>query len=404
MAKVLLGVSGGIAAYKACALTSRLVQRGDQVDVILTEEACRFVTPLSFSALTRRIVWTSLWQNPEEIPHIALVRTAQVMIIVPATANTLARLALGMADDLLTNAALAARIPLIVAPAMNSAMYEHPATQEHLATLRKRGVTIIEPEVGFLAERESGVGRLASEEKLLAAIDHALAPTRSLAGKRILITAGPTREAIDPVRFISNPATGASGIALAAEAHRRGAEVRLILGPTHVPLPIGIEVCRVTSAAQMLEAATGGGWKTPDLIIATAAVADERPAKQAEQKLKKRDGGLQAIEFTPTEDIVARLRERFPQAYIVGFAAETEAHIANAQDKLTKKRLDAIVVNDVAQGRGFGVGDNVWTILTPTARHDVPQGSKNELAAAFFELLPTIAAQFHQATESKPTS
>ncbi|MBV8584048.1 MAG: bifunctional phosphopantothenoylcysteine decarboxylase/phosphopantothenate--cysteine ligase CoaBC, partial [Candidatus Eremiobacteraeota bacterium] len=231
-ARILLGVTGGIAAYKAAALTSTLVQRGATVDVIMTEEAERFVGPLTFSSLTARPVYSSLWDAPERIPHIRLVREAHVVAVVPATANTIAKMANGIADDLLTTALLAARVPIVLAPAMNDAMYDHPATRANLATLRERGCEIVDPERGFLAERETGMGRLAAEERIIDALERALARRRSLEGKRVAITAGPTREAFDPVRFVSNGSTGATGIELAREAALRGADVTLLLGPT----------------------------------------------------------------------------------------------------------------------------------------------------------------------------
>src|SRR5580658_4374634 len=222
--RILLGVCGGVAAYKAAALTSTLVQRGALVDVVMTSEAERFVGALTFASLTGRPVYTSLWDAPERIPHIRLVREAAVMLIAPATANTIAKLAQGIADDLVTAAALAARIPLIVAPAMNTAMYEHEATQANLRTLRERGYELVDPERGFLAERESGVGRLASEDVLLETLERVVARTQQLKGTRVLVTAGPTREAFDPIRFVSNASTGATGIAVAREAALRGAE------------------------------------------------------------------------------------------------------------------------------------------------------------------------------------
>src|SRR5579875_1238380 len=284
--RLLLGVAGGIAAYKAVALTSRLVQEGALVDVIMTEAAQRFVTPLSFAALTGRRVYTSLWEAPASIPHLALVR---------------AKLANGVADGLLTSAALAARIPLLVAPAMNSAMYEHAATIENLRTLRARGVTIVEPAEGFLAEREYGIGRLADEDVLLAAIRRALARRTELRGQRVVITAGPTREPIDPVRFISNGSTGTMGIELAREALARGATVDLILGPTLVDPPAEARVTRVTSAQKMYEAtlAVAAG---ADYTIAAAAVADWRPARTYEHKVKK-DDGPERLELVRTPDI-----------------------------------------------------------------------------------------------------
>ncbi|MGH7684132.1 MAG: bifunctional phosphopantothenoylcysteine decarboxylase/phosphopantothenate--cysteine ligase CoaBC, partial [Vulcanimicrobiaceae bacterium] len=294
--KILLGVCGGIAAYKAAALTSTLVQNGADVHVILTDEAQRFLTPLTFAALTRNRVHTSLWEEQEKIPHIALVREADVLAIVPATANTLAKLAQGIADDLLTNAALAATIPIVVAPAMNSAMYEHPATVENLRTLRARGVLIVEPESGFLAEREQGVGRLAEEAKIVALIEAAAARRSELHGERIVITAGPTREPIDPVRFISNASTGTTGIELAREALARGAIVDLVLGPTSVDPPDAARTHRVTTAQEMFDAATPLA-KEATIFVATAAVADWRPARASAQKIKKEERADESLEL-----------------------------------------------------------------------------------------------------------
>ena len=249
--RVLLGVTGGIAAYKAAALASRLVQAGVILDVVMTRDAERFVGAATFEALARRPVHTSLWQRVDTIPHIALARENEVVAIVPATAHTIAKLALGLADDLLANVVLASRAPLVIAPAMNTAMLEHAATRAHLDTLRARGATIVEPGIGFLAEREHGAGRLADEDALLAAIEAALRYTGDLAGERVLITAGPTREPLDPVRFLSNAASGAQGIELAREALARGAEVDLVLGPTTLVPPSEAHTTRVTTAREM---------------------------------------------------------------------------------------------------------------------------------------------------------
>jgi len=392
MARVLLGVCGGIAAYKAAALTSALVQRGDRVDVIMSESATHFVGSLTFAALSGNPVLTSLWDAPESIPHIALVRAADVFAIVPATANALAKLARGFADDLLSNAALAARIPLVVAPAMNAAMYEHPATRENLRLLVERGVTIVEPDTGFLAERETGVGRLAERDAILAAIDAALSRTRELTGQRVLITAGPTREAIDPVRFLSNASTGTMGIELAREALARGAAVTLVLGPTLVAAPAEAHVVRVTSAQEMCDAALAG-FSGADVAIATAAVADWRPAESYAQKVKKSDGpATLALERTP--DILATLGARKAGTFLVGFAAETENHERNAREKLQRKHLDAIAVNDVSGGAGFGTGDDEIVLLWGDAgRKALGTGSKRVLARALWDALDVLRAR-----------
>ncbi len=386
IARILLGVSGGIAAYKAASLASRLVQNGAQLDVILTADAQRFIGEATFAALAQRPVWTSLWERTEAIPHIRLARENDVFAIVPATANVIAKLAHGIADDLLTNAALAARIPLIVAPAMNSAMLEHPATAENLRTLVARGVTVVPPEVGFLAERESGAGRLAAEPAIVAAIEAVIARTRDLIGERVLITAGPTREALDPVRFLSNASTGTMGIELAREALARGAQVDLILGPTLLAPPEGADVVRVTTAADMA-AATLERAPRATIAIATAAVADWRPAHVSATKVKKNDAAA-SIVLERTTDILAELGARRNGTFLVGFAAETEAHEANAREKLERKRLDVIAVNDVAADGGFGTGDNALTVLWGTAgRRVLERASKRELAARLWDTL-----------------
>lgn len=383
---VLLGVSGGIAAYKAAGLVSTLVQRGATVDVIMTAAAERFIAPLTFSSLTARPVYTSLWDAPERIPHIRLVREAQVAIVAPATANVIEKLALGVADDLLTTAFLAARIPLIVAPAMNGAMYEHPETQKHLETLAARGVIIVEPDTGFLAERERGAGRLASEERLIAAIRRAVAGTAPLRGKRVLITAGPTREALDPVRHLSNASTGAMGIALAREAYARGAEVTLVLGPTTLAAPEGVTVARVSSAQEMYDATLARATGV-ELVIASAAVSDWRPAEQSPQKMKKTDAAL-SVPMVRNPDVLAELGKRKGSTYLVGFAAETQAHEQHAAEKLRKKHLDAIAVNDVSDSKGFGIGDNALVLLfADGTREDLGSGSKDELAQRLLDAL-----------------
>jgi phosphopantothenoylcysteine decarboxylase/phosphopantothenate--cysteine ligase len=387
--RVLLGVCGGIAAYKAAALASRLAQRGAELDVILTAEAQHFIGSATFAALARRRVWTSLWERTEEIPHIALVRSAEVFAIVPATANVIAKLAHGSADDLLTNAALAARIPIVIAPAMNTAMLEHPATVANLRVLAARGVTIVEPETGFLAERESGAGRLANEDAIVAAIEAALARRDDLRGERVLITAGPTREPIDPVRFLSNASTGTMGIELAREALARGATVDLILGPTDVPPPAGANLERVTTARDM-ERATLAHAAGATFAIATAAVADWRPAQTHAGKVKKTDGP-QTLALERNPDILAALGARKNGTFLVGFAAETESHETNARAKLVRKQLDAIAVNDVANGRGFGPGENALVVLWGAAGRSVlPAASKRVLAGGLWDALLAI--------------
>lgn len=388
--KVLLGVCGGIAAFKAAALTSTLVQNGADVHVILTDEAQRFMTPLTFAALTRNRVHTSLWDEQERIPHIRLVREADVLAIVPATANTIAKLAHGIADDLLTNAALAATIPIAIAPAMNAAMYEHPATLENVRTLRARGVLVIEPESGFLAEREHGVGRLAEESKIIAAIESLAVKREQLRGERIVITAGPTREPIDPVRFISNASTGTTGIELAREALARGATVELVLGPTNIDPPAAASTHRVTTAQEMYDAATPLA-KHATIVVASAAVADWRPASTSAQKLKKEERGDETLQLVRTPDILASIAAHKNGTYLIGFAAETQAHEKNAREKLRAKHLDAIAVNDVAEERGFGAGENELVLLHgDDGRISLGRSAKRELAIRFWDAIATI--------------
>jgi phosphopantothenoylcysteine decarboxylase/phosphopantothenate--cysteine ligase len=386
-------VTGGVAAYKAAALTSTLVQRGATVDVIMTAEAERFIGALTFSSLTARPVYTSLWDAPERIPHIRLVREAQIALVVPATANVIAKLAHGIADDLVTTALLAARIPVVIAPAMNDAMYRNDATQTNLRTLRERGYTFVEPESGFLAERERGMGRLAAEEAILQILETTLARTQSLAGKRVAITAGPTREAFDPVRFVSNPSTGATGIALAREAALRGADVTLVLGPTHLEAPAGVRVVHVESAQEMFEASmehVAGA----DLIVATAAVSDWRPELRADQKLKKTDEDL-TVRMVRNPDILRALGERKRGSFLLGFAAETHDHEANAREKLARKNLDAIAVNDVAGNRAWGARPNALTVLWENGRRELGEASKEVLAARLLDCVEELMHAAH---------
>jgi phosphopantothenoylcysteine decarboxylase/phosphopantothenate--cysteine ligase len=387
--RIFLAVSGGIAAYKAAALTSTLVQRGDVVDVVMTAEAERFITPLTFASLTARPVYTSLWDAPERIPHIRLVREADVALVAPATANLVAKLAAGIADDLLTTALLAARIPRILAPAMNEAMYEEAQTQANLARLRERGYEIVDPERGFLAEREIGVGRLASEERIIAALEIAVSRGQTLRGKRVAITAGPTREPFDPVRFVSNASSGATGIALAREAALRGASVTLLLGPTLLEPPAGVEVVRVTTAKELYDAALRHAIDA-DLTIAAAAVADWRPAEHSAEKQKKSRETL-TVRLKPNPDVLAALARRGHSGFLVGFAAETSKHEAHARAKLRAKHLNAIAVNDVRGERGFGPGENSLVLLWgENGRRDLGRADKATLAARLLDAVEEL--------------
>jgi phosphopantothenoylcysteine decarboxylase/phosphopantothenate--cysteine ligase len=387
--RVLLGVTGGIAAYKAASLASRLVQAGAVLDVVMTADALNFIGSATFAALARRPVYTSLWDRVHEIPHIALARDNDAVAIVPATANTIAKLALGLADDLLTNVVLATRAPLVIAPAMNTSMLEHEATRAHIATLRARGATIVEPEVGFLAEREHGAGRLAAEDALVAAIEGVLRRTTELANERVLITAGPTREPIDPVRFISNAASGTQGIELAREALARGAQVDLVLGPTPLAAPAGARTTRVTTAREM-DAAVRERAGDATIAIATAAVADWRPVTAHAHKVKKTDEP-QSVALERNPDILAGLGARKNGVFLIGFAAETQAFEANAREKLARKHLDAIAVNDVGGERGFGERPNALVLLFGEhGRTDLGSGSKRELAARLWDAIVAL--------------
>lgn len=388
-ARILLGVSGGIAAYKAAALTSTLVQRGATVDVVMTAEAERFIAALTFASLTARPVYSSLWDAPERIPHIRLVRDADVALVVPATANLIAKLAAGIADDILTTALLAARIPRLLAPAMNEAMYQDSVTQANLSQLRVRGYEIVDPEHGFLAEREMGAGRLAGEERILQALERVLTRRQSLKGKRVAITGGPTREPFDPIRFLSNASTGATAVALAREAVLRGADVTLLLGPTLLEPPAGVNVVRVNTAEQLyaaaLERAVGA-----DLVIATAAVADWRPAEHSESKLQKTGEDL-VVRLVPNPDVLAALGDRKGSSFLVGFAAETAEFEARGRAKLRRKHLDAIAVNDVGGERGFGTGENALVLLWgEDGRRELGRAEKDVLVARLLDAVEEL--------------
>lgn len=388
---IILGVTGGVAAYKAAFLASRLAQGGAVVDVVLTEAATRFVTPLTFQAVTQRTVYTDLFEpapapgsGEVQIPHIALAKSADLLLIAPATGNTLAKLAHGLADNLLTNIALATPAPFLLAPAMESDMWAHPATQANVATLVERGATRVGPAAGHLASGVAGVGRMSEPEEILEMARVVLGRGGDLAGRRLVVSAGGTREAIDPVRFVGNYSSGKMGYALALAARDRGAQVILVTAPTCLPDPIGVEMVRVESASDMRDAILAASEATDALVMA-AAVADYRPVEKAWQKIKKTDDQL-TLQLTRTPDILAevgRLRElgRGPRVS-VGFAAETEDLLANAREKLQKKRLDLIAANDVSStDSGFAVDTNRVTLLSADgAVEALPLMSKEEVA------------------------
>src|SRR5687767_8430203 len=366
--RVLLGVSGGIAAYKA-ALVGRLLRgAGADVSTVLTEAATRFVGPDTFSALTGEPAYTSLWERPGEVLHVRLAREADVAVVVPATANTIAKLAHGLADDLLSSTMLEVTCPDVVAPAMHSGMWEHAATRANIELLRSRGAVVVGPVTGPLAHGDEGIGRLAEPEDVVAAVRGTLA-RHDLAGRRVLITSGPTREPIDPVRYVGNRSTGKMGAALAAEAVARGAVVTVVLGLGAIEPP-GAEVVPVETAEEMRDAVLAR-FDDADAVVMAAAVADFRPKAVADEKLKK-DAGVPELHLEPTPDILAELGERRTGQVLVGFAAETENLEHAGRRKLGSKRLDLVVVNLVGRdGTGFGSDTNEAMILAADG-NDVP--------------------------------
>ncbi len=367
--RVLLGVTGGVAAYKAAELASLLTQRGVAVRTVMTEAAAKFIAPLTFAALTDLPVAGDMFQADQEatIGHIELARWADAVVVAPATANTLAKAAAGQADNLLTTILLATRAPILMAPAMNPQMYAHPATSENIAKLAGRGVLFLGPEPGRTACGEEGPGRMSQPTDLADAVQCLVTP-HDLEGVKVLITSGPTREHLDPVRYISNPSSGRMGIELARFARRRGAEVWLVLGPTHLPDPWGVHTVRVTSAQEMQEAVLRHAADA-EVSIMAAAVSDFRPTDCAPQKIKKGDRKSETCELVRTPDILAHLSRTTEGQILVGFAAETEDIVANAQAKLKAKKLDLLVANDVTDpASGFAVSTNRVRIITPDGR------------------------------------
>jgi phosphopantothenoylcysteine decarboxylase / phosphopantothenate---cysteine ligase len=385
---VLLGVSGGIAAYKAALVARSFKASGAEVTVVLTEAATRFIGADTFAALTGEPAYTSLWDRPGEVLHVRLAREADVAVVVPATANVLAKLAHGLADDLLTATLLEATCPLVVAPAMHSGMWEHPATQTNVAILLDRGVLSVGPATGPLAHGDEGIGRLAEPEDVVAAVRGALAP-RDLAGRKVLITSGPTHEPIDPVRFLGNRSTGKMGAALAAEALDRGAAVTVVLGPG-ASVPPGVEVVPIATAEEMRDSVLAR-FAEADAVVMAAAVADFRPKAIAEEKLKK-DAGVPELLLEPTPDILAELGERRTNQVLVGFAAETEDLEQAGRSKLESKHLDLVAVNLVGRsGTGFGADTNEAMLLAADGE-DVPlrRWTKRELAGAVMDRVAVL--------------
>ena len=384
--RILLGVTGSIACYKAVDLASKLTQAGALVDVIMTQAATQFVTPLTFRSVTGRPVFTDMWSLDDHVRHVGLGETADLFVIAPATAHTLAKLAQGLADNLLTVTVLAARCPILAAPAMDGGMYQHPATQANVAALRERGVLFAGPAEGRMASGLAGLGRMMEPPELLAHIRLALAQRGPLHGRHVVVTTGPTQEPLDPVRFISNRSTGKQGLAVAQAALDAGARVTLIVGPVHEPIPIGVKCMAVQTTQQMADAVLAA-VKDADALFMVAAVADFRPEAQSDQKIKKTDQawGL-AIGLEKTLDILSAVKEQrektgYPRVAL-GFAAETQNAFEYGRSKLLRKGLNYIAVNDVtAAGAGFGVDTNKIVLLSSAGIvEEMPLQSKTAVA------------------------
>jgi len=393
--RIALGVSGGIAAYKAAEIVRLLQDRDVHVQVVMTQAAQEFVRPLTFAALSGEKVITGMFEETNAAPnidsaveHIAVAQSIDALLVAPATADILAKFAQGIANDFLTTLYLATKAPVVVAPAMNVNMWNHPATQANVETLRQLGVLVVEPDSGYLACGMVGTGRLATNESIVSAVMEALGAVQDLAGETILITAGPTREKIDPVRYITNRSSGRMGYALAEAALRRGARVQLVSGPTNLMPPAAVQFTRVETTEQMRDAALNL-LSQVTIVIKTAAVADYRPKATAPQKLKRT--GPVALELEPTTDILAELSAHKTHQLMVGFAAETQDVLENARKKLAKKSLDAIVVNDVSQNDiGFDSDRNAVTIITHDEVVEVPETTKWEVAQRILDVVAKL--------------
>ena len=377
---IILGITGGIAAYKAADIASKLTQAGARVEVVMTEAATKLITPLTLRTITRRPVVTDMFELASEysVEHIALAEAADVVLIAPATANTISKLAAGIADNMLGCIVLATKAPVIIAPSMNDIMYQNSVTQENLAKLKSRGFTIIEPEYGRLASGKMGKGRLPETSKIIKVIEQVLGQKKDLDGKRIVVTAGGTREPIDPVRHIGNRSSGKMGYALAEAARDRGAEVTLITAPASLPEPAGVEVIKVRTAAEMKKAVVGA-VKKADALLMAAAVADYQPEIIARSKIKKEAAQNLTLKLVKTPDILSEVKGKFIK---VGFAAESENLVANAKKKLKAKQLDLIVANDITQAdSGFDVDTNRVILIDKKGKvEELPLMSKREVA------------------------
>ncbi|MFG2599927.1 bifunctional phosphopantothenoylcysteine decarboxylase/phosphopantothenate--cysteine ligase CoaBC [Streptomyces sp. NPDC048462] len=396
--KVVLGVSGGIAAYKACELLRRLTESGHDVRVVPTEASLHFVGAATWSALSGHPVSTEVWNDVHEVPHVRIGQHADLVVVAPATADMLAKAAHGLADDLLTNTLLTARCPVVFAPAMHTEMWEHPATQENVATLRRRGAVVIEPAVGRLTGVDTGKGRLPDPAEIFEVCRRVLAcgpVAPDLVGRHVVISAGGTREPLDPVRFLGNRSSGKQGYALARTAVARGARVTLVEANTGLPDPSGADVVRAGTAMQLREAVLKAAADA-DVVVMAAAVADFRPAEYATGKIKKKDGQEPApITLVRNPDILAEVagRRARPEQIVVGFAAETDDVLANGREKLRRKGCDLLVVNEVGERRTFGSEENEAVVLAADGEETpVPFGPKEALADTVWDLVsPRLA-------------
>ncbi|MEU3401276.1 bifunctional phosphopantothenoylcysteine decarboxylase/phosphopantothenate--cysteine ligase CoaBC [Streptomyces filamentosus] len=391
--KVVLGVSGGIAAYKACELLRRLTESGHDVRVVPTDSALHFVGAATWSALSGNPVSTEVWDSVHEVPHVRIGQGADLVVVAPATADMLAKAAHGLADDLLTNTLLTARCPVVFAPAMHTEMWEHPATQENVATLRRRGAVVVEPAVGRLTGVDTGKGRLPDPGEIFEVCRRVLArgvTAPDLAGRHVVISAGGTREPLDPVRYLGNRSSGKQGYALARAAAARGARVTLVEANTGLPDPAGVDVVHIGTAVQLREAVLKAAADA-DAVVMAAAVADFRPAVYATGKIKKTDdGGAPTIELVRNPDILAELSadRALPGQVVVGFAAETDDVLPNGRAKLARKGCDLLVVNEVGEHKTFGSEENEAVVLAADgAETPVPYGPKEALAETVWDLV-----------------
>ncbi|MCL1854970.1 MAG: bifunctional phosphopantothenoylcysteine decarboxylase/phosphopantothenate--cysteine ligase CoaBC [Clostridia bacterium] len=398
---VVMGVTGGIAAYKAAEVVSRLHKLGASVDVVMTKNATRFVSPLTFETLSNRPVTVDMFNREAawEVGHVALAQRADLLLVAPATANVIAKLCHGIADDMLTTTVLATKAPVLLAPAMNTAMWEATATQQNLAVLLARGVQTVGPCFGTLACGDTGAGRMSEPGEIIRSALRLLCSRQDMKGLRVLVTAGPTRERIDPVRILSNDSSGKMGYALAETARNRGAEVLLISGPVTLAPPEGVRLMSVESTAELYEAMIGL-CQEQDLIVQAAAPADYRVSSISPQKIKKHAGQNMILEFVENPDVARAIGERKQTGQVlVGFAAETENLLENAREKLRNKHLDMVVANDITQeGAGFGADTNVATLITAAGEKSYPKLSKRALADCIWDEAMTLRCPSADAT------